>query len=189
MMQCRQKKPPFGCAWVAPALLLASILVANNSVLAMPPVVLTLSAHSNGAQIQKALDTLPPQGEVLLGPGTYEISQPLFLRHDDETLAGSGSNTVLRLVNGANCPVVILGPPIAESKCRIKHLGLLNLFIDGNRRNQKTEHWRRAGDGSEINNDGVQILGRQQCDGAACGLLPLPIWRVGHRRSQPAGGG
>jgi len=121
------------------------------------PVILTLSANSSGADIQKALDGLPPNGEVLLGAGKYEISQPLMLRHDYETLRGSGSGTVLHLANGADCPVIILGPPMNELKRPAAHLRLADLFIDGNRKNQKVELWKSAGDGSEFNNNGVQI--------------------------------
>ena len=80
-----------------------------------PPVVLTLSPSTNTADIQKALDSLPPFGEVVLGPGRYEISQPLLLRHDYETLRGSGPGTILHLANNADCPVVILGPPMTEA--------------------------------------------------------------------------
>jgi hypothetical protein len=156
MQQCSHRKFRTGCELLASVLLLVSAAM-GGPVFDTPPVLLTLSAQSNGAQIQTALDALPPHGEVLLKAGTYEISQPLFLRHDDETLCGSGPATGLHLANGANCPVVILGPPITGPAHRATHLSLLNLMIDGNRKNQKTEHWRRAGDGSEINNDGVQI--------------------------------
>ena len=121
------------------------------------PAVLTLPANSTCAEIQKALDDLPPNGEVFLGAGTYEISQPLMLRHDYETLRGSGPGTILHLADGADCPVVILGPPMTETKHPATHLLLAHLLIDGNRKNQKAELWRSAGDGSQVNNNGVQI--------------------------------
>jgi hypothetical protein len=121
------------------------------------PVVLTLSVNASAAEIQKALDGLPPHGEVLLSAGTYEISKPLMLRHDYETLLGSGPATILHLADGAGCPVVILGPPLNETKTPAAHLLLANLLIDGNRKNQKLELWRIAGDGSVFDNNGVQI--------------------------------
>jgi hypothetical protein len=139
---------------------LVLVLVPNNRAQAMGedfPVIRTLSASARTDEIQKALDGLPPHGEVLLGSGTYEISQPLMLRHDYETLRGNGPSTILHLANGADCPVVILGPPMSESKRRASHLLLADLMIDGNRGKQKAEFWRCAGDGSEINNNGVQI--------------------------------
>ena len=122
-----------------------------------PAFILTLRANANGAEIQKALDGLPPRGEVVLSPGTYEISEPLMLRHDYETLRGSGPGTVLHLANGAVCPVVILGPPMSETKHQATHLLLASLLIDGNRKNQQRELWRTAGDGSEFNNNGVEV--------------------------------
>jgi parallel beta-helix repeat protein len=119
--------------------------------------VVNLSSNTSGADIQKALDSLPPNGEVVLSTGTYEISQPLMLRHDYETLRGSGLGTVLHLANQAGCPVVILGPPMTEIKHPATHLRLADLLIDGNRQNQKIELWKSAGDGSEFMNNGVQI--------------------------------
>lgn len=125
--------------------------------LAATPGVIRLAPGASNDEIQRALDTLPPNGEVLLGPGQYEISQPLMLRRDYATLRGSGPSTVLHLANGADCPVVILGPPMTQTKRPAGHLCLADLFIDGNRQHQKVELWRFAGDGSEFNNNGVQI--------------------------------
>jgi hypothetical protein len=122
-----------------------------------PPVSVRLPAYSTGEDIQKALDGLPANGEVLLSPGIYEISQPLLLQHDYETLRGSGTGTILHLADGAECPVVILAPPMAQTKHQATHLRLASLLIDGNRKNQKREFWRAAADGSEFNNNGVQI--------------------------------
>ncbi len=128
-----------------------------NAAFGAPPVIVTLPANSTGAEIQKALDGLPPNGEVVLSAGTYEISQPLLLRHDYQTLRGSGPATLLHLADGADCPVVILGPPMTQTQPPAAHLRLADLRIDGNRKNQKLEFWRTAGDGSEFNNNGVQI--------------------------------
>ena len=131
--------------------------LAGNAAYAKPPVIITLSATSSGAEIQKALDSLPPKGEVILLEGRYEISHPLRLRHDYMTLRGSGPKTLLHLSAAANCPVVILGPPLTRGKRPLSHVRLANLQIYGNRRNQKVELWRTVGDGSEFNNDGVEI--------------------------------
>jgi hypothetical protein len=128
-----------------------------NTAFGAPPAIITLSTNSSTAQIQKALDALPPNGEVVLSAGTYEISQPLMLQHDYQTLRGSGPATILHLADGADCPVVVLGPPMTKTQHPAAHLRLANLRIDGNRKNQKLELWRTAGDGSELNNNGVQI--------------------------------
>jgi hypothetical protein len=129
----------------------------GNAVLGASPVIVTLSARAGGAEIQKALDGLPPNGEVVLGAGTYQITRPLMLRHNYETLRGSGPATILHLADKANCPMVVLGPPMAETKHPAAHLRLADLMIDGNRKNQKVEFWRSAGDGSEFKNDGVLL--------------------------------
>src|SRR5580692_5718055 len=73
--------------------------------------VITMAPGSSEESIQRTLDRLPEGGEVLLPPGTYDIRRPIVLRYDRVTLRGSGSNTVLRLADKANCPVVILGSP------------------------------------------------------------------------------
>lgn len=131
--------------------------VLQNAAFGAPPAVFTFAAGATGAQIQAALDGLPPGGEVVLEAGTYEIKEPLMLRHNNVTLRGAGSSTILHLADGADCPVVILGPPISSKHHIANHLRLANLMIDGNRKNQKVEFWRSAGDGSEVNNNGVQI--------------------------------
>jgi hypothetical protein len=46
---------------------------------------------------------------------------------------------------------------MTQTKHPAAHLRLADLRIDGNRKNQKQELWRIAGDGSEFNNNGVQI--------------------------------
>jgi parallel beta-helix repeat protein len=124
---------------------------------AVTPAILDLSSNSTCAQIQTALDNAPPGAEVVLSAGTYQISQPLLLRHNDLTLRGSGPGTILYLTDNADCPVVILGPPMNETKHPATHLRLADLVIDGNRKNQSVELWRSAGDGSEINNNGIQV--------------------------------
>lgn len=119
--------------------------------------VLKIPPSASSAEIQKALDALPVNGEVVLEAGTFEISQPLMLRHDHITLRGSGPATILHLANDADCPVVILGPPMTETKHPATHLCVADLSIDGNRAHQKVELWKSAADGSEFNNNGIQI--------------------------------
>lgn len=136
-------------------LLLPALAVISNS--SPVPASVTLPANTPEAEIQKALDNLPANGEVVLSPGNYDISKPLCLNHDHLTLRGNGRATVLHLVNAANCPVVMIGPALNEPQHPVSHLTLTSLMIDGNRKNQKTEHWKSTGDGSLINNDGIEI--------------------------------
>src|SRR5581483_5611165 len=113
--------------------------------------------NSTGEDIQQALDRLPDGGEVVLGPGTYVVHQPIVLRHDHQTLRGSGPKTVLFLADGADCPVVILGSPSERPTRTTTNLRLANLTIDGNRSHQRVEGWQVAVDGSWLNNNGIDI--------------------------------
>ncbi len=133
------------------------LLTAGVPVSAADSRILTIPASSTGADIQNALDQLPDGGEVVLAAGTFEIHQPIILRHDHQTLRGSGYNTVLMLADSANCPVVILGSPLKARRDATANVRLADVLIDGNRRNQSAELWRTARDGSLINNNGVAI--------------------------------
>ena len=124
------------------------------------PVAITLPSGVTDVQIQQALDALPKRGgEVVLPPEKISIRQPVVLRRDNQTLRGSGTATILRLADNANCPVLILGEPVNHPKRTVSHLRVADLFIDGNRRNQQRELWRLAGEGSQIRNNGITIQG------------------------------
>lgn len=117
-----------------------------------------LPAGITSAEIQQALDILPESGgEVVLPPGTFEVRQPIVLQRDHQTLRGSGDATILRLADGANCPVIILGEPVNNPQSTVKHLRLSNFFIDGNRYQQQRELWRLQGEGSDIRNNGITV--------------------------------
>ena len=143
------------------SLLLLTPGAIGDAAFGSPPIIIKLPANATSVEIQMALDRLPPNGELVLAPGTYEISRPLMLRHDYQTLRGIPARLhhPLHLSNGADCaPVMILGPPMTETRApRSTHLFVADLLIDGNRKNQKREFWKSAGDGCEFNNNGVQI--------------------------------
>lgn len=132
--------------------------------------IVTIAANSNPEQIQTALDSLPEGGEVVLAPGTYEIRHPIMLQRDHLTLRGSGSTTVLRLADKANCPVVIMGSPMAATQRTTSHLRLADLEIDGNRSNQQMEFWHSAADGSQLNNNGIDVweVNDSSVEGVTC---------------------
>ncbi len=126
----------------------------------MEPVVVILPPGVTGGEIQQALDALPQGGgEVILPPGQIAIHQPITLRRDFQTLSGSGTATVLRLEDGANCPVIIMGEPVNSPQQTIKHLRIGELTIDGNRLRQQRELWKLAGEGSQIRNNGIIVQG------------------------------
>lgn len=135
------------------------------------PVVVTLHSGMTGAEIQQALDLLPDVGgEVVLPAGDYEVSQPIVLRRDNQTLRGAGNTTILSLADDANCPVIIMGEPVNHPGHVVKHLRVSGLCIDGNRLAQQRELWRLAGEGSEIRNNGitVQSVGDSTVENVTC---------------------
>src|SRR5258708_1916435 len=87
-------------------------LVSSFSLFA-EPAVLELPANSTDKEIQGALDRVATGGEVHLAAGTYLIHQPILLQGEHQTLRGSGLTTILKLADGADCPVVILGAPLS----------------------------------------------------------------------------
>ena len=124
------------------------------------PTVVRLQPGATGGEIQRALDALPATGgEVVLPPGKISIRQPLVLRRDFQTLRGSGTATVLRLADDANCPVIIMGEPVNDPQQTIKNLRVSDLSIDGNRAHQQRELWKLEGEGSEIRNNGITVQG------------------------------
>jgi hypothetical protein len=139
-------------------LVFPAVCLAVSPTPATEAVKLTLPPGATSAEIQQGLDLLPASGgEVVLPAGTIEVRQPIVLRRDHQTLRGSGEATVLRLADGANCPVIILGEPVNNPHSTVKDLRVSDLFIDGNRSHQQRELWRLQGEGSEIRNNGITV--------------------------------
>ncbi|MGA9776641.1 MAG: NosD domain-containing protein [Verrucomicrobiia bacterium] len=137
---------------------LTYLAVSQLSVQAAQPMVIHLAGGATGMQIQRALDLLPESGgEVVLPAGVFTIYQPIVLRRDHQTLRGAGKETILRLADGANCPVIIMGEPVNNPQHTIRYLCVNNLFIDGNRSHQQRELWRLFGEGSQIRNNGITV--------------------------------
>jgi hypothetical protein len=80
-------------------------------------------------------------GEVRLGPGTYLCGEPIVISANGVTLRGAGAATVLRLADGANCPVIIVGDIADEPRKEVADIRVSSLAIDGNREKQGTECW------------------------------------------------
>lgn len=118
---------------------------------------LKVAPAAGGEGIQHALEQLGVGGEIVLSRGTYPVHQPIILREDGQALHGAGAGTILRLADGANCPVVILAPPVDRTKGPTKGLRLYDLLIDGNRTHQQSELWHFLQNGARINNNGIQV--------------------------------
>ncbi len=137
---------------------LAYLAVSQLPVQANQPMVIHLATGATVVQIQRALDLLPESGgEVVLPAGVFTVDQPIVLRRDHQTLRGSGKETILRLADGANCPVIIMGEPVNNPRHTIRYLCVSSLFIDGNRSHQQRELWRLLGEGSQIRNNDITI--------------------------------
>ena len=154
-----QSNPPARILAAAGVFLLIGLLpVLALSPAGGPTVMLYPGTAPEDREIQQALDRLPPTGgTVMLAPGCYVIRHPLELTRDHETLRGSGETTVLRLADGADCPVVIMGSPAARPERIVQELCLADLMIDGNRRHETVERWVDASNTSGIQNNGVMI--------------------------------
>ncbi len=126
--------------------------------------VVTLSPDASSAAIQRALDGLEDGGEVILPAGTYTIDRPILLNRNNLTLRGSGPTTLLLLADDADCPVIVMGAATSRLNPPTAHLRLASLTIDGNRKHQAREFWQAAVDGSQLNNNGIDIWNTVECE-------------------------
>ena len=133
-------------------------LVTGIPAAATTPVFHQLRPGVSDVEIQQALDALPEAGGVVVLPqGTITITRPISLKRSHQTLRGAGMATVLRLADGANCPVIILGEPVNQPSYTVSDVCVDSLFIDGNRYGQQRELWQEQGEGSEIRNNGITV--------------------------------
>jgi hypothetical protein len=115
------------------------------------------------AELRVALSRIQPGETILLAPGTYEVSTPIVLSVDNITLEGAGDATVLRLADGANCPVVFVGLDEPSPSRFVLGVQVRRLHIDGNRENQTSEHWRPPGPGGWFTNNGITFRQTKDC--------------------------
>lgn len=142
--------------------LIAGTFVALVSALLLKPAPGFASGQSvpvsaGGAGIQQMLDRLGPGGHVILKKGTYVVREPIILDKDGQSLTGEGSDTTLFLADGANCPLLILGPPKEKITTLTHGLYVADLILDGNRIHQQREHWKVLRDGVIVNNNGIHV--------------------------------
>jgi len=94
------------------------------------------------ADIQKAIDKLPAQGGLVLitADAPVVIQRSIVINRDNVTLAGEGQGaTVLRLADGANAPVIVMGDDAATPGVTRTNIHVRDLTIDGNRGAQTSE--------------------------------------------------
>lgn len=90
--------------------------------------------------IQNAINDLPPEGgQVFIQAGTYTCKAPIIIDRDNIELHGEGPATLLRLADGANVPMLILGQTIPVPTATRHNIVVADLTIDGNRQKQTFE--------------------------------------------------
>jgi hypothetical protein len=140
--------------------MLLYVLILSRTPPVTSPRQIDLPSDVTEDQIQQALNILPDSGgEVHLPAGIFEINRPLVLDRNNQTLSGTGESTILHLVAGANCPVIIMGQPVNHPTKIVRNVRITNCFIDGNRSQQDRELWTLTGEGSQIHNNGVTVQG------------------------------
>lgn len=108
---------------------------AGNGPRSVPP-------SGGGAAVQRAIARLGPEGgEIRLTAGSYLCKSPIIIDKSDVKLSGAGEATVLKLVDAANCPVLIVGDPAPDPRRAVHGVRLSDFEIDGNRESQKFECW------------------------------------------------
>lgn len=93
-------------------------------------------------EIQKAIDSLnAPGGTVVIRAFKQlpvVINKSILINRDNVTLRGEGG-VILRLANGAQAPVIIMGSDAATPSVTRRNIHVSDLIIDGNRTNQASE--------------------------------------------------
>lgn len=114
------------------------VLISFISVIGAAQAAIVKGKHC--AAIQKAINQLPAAGgEVRIPEGVYLCHKPIVIDRDNVSLRGEGAGTLLRLADGANSPVVVMGQAIPIPDTQRRHIVVSDLMIDGNRHNQSSE--------------------------------------------------
>jgi parallel beta helix pectate lyase-like protein len=100
----------------------------------------TVPASAGCAGIQAAIDALPAAGgQVVVQAGTFTCSRMLVINRDNVDLRGQGAATLLRLADGANAPVLVIGDTVPVPAATRRNIHVSDLVIDGNRAAQSLE--------------------------------------------------
>jgi hypothetical protein len=104
------------------------------------PGVSMVPPSSGCAGIQAALDSLGAEnGTVRLDAGLYVCTEPIVIDRDRVTLQGVGPSTIIKLADGANSPVLVIGDDSPTPAKTVRHVRVVDLFIDANREHQTVE--------------------------------------------------
>lgn len=82
------------------------------------------------------------------------IEKPLVFSTENQVIDGKGR--ILKLKNGVNCPVIIIGDEKnVEPELSVSNITIKNFVIDGNKDGQQTEYWENIPNG--FRNNGITI--------------------------------
>jgi hypothetical protein len=113
------------------------------------------------SDIQTAIDNLPSQGgEITILAGTYTCNMPLLINRDNVSLTGQGAGTILRLAEGANAPLMVIGETFTPPALIRRNIKVANLMLDGNKTAQTFECWGGPCDSgglTAIRNNGITL--------------------------------
>lgn len=119
----------------------------------------------DGRAINAAIASLPEGGGVVvLGPALFPVSESIVIDRDGVELRGMGRETTLRLVDGANRSVVVVGGTATPVARIVRDIAVGHLAIDGNRGAQKFECCGGpcdTGGLTFIRNNGVTVRGAE----------------------------
>ena len=117
----------------------------------------------DGESIQTAIAGLPDGGGVIvLGPTLFPVSRAIVIDRDGVELLGLGRETILRLTDGANSSVIIIGSITTPVARIVRNISVGHLSIDGNRGAQQFECCGGpcdTGGMTFIRNNGITVRG------------------------------
>ncbi|MGD9030705.1 MAG: right-handed parallel beta-helix repeat-containing protein, partial [Anaerolineae bacterium] len=110
--------------------------------------------------IQSAIDGLPPSGgQIVVKAGTYTCTQSIVIDRDNVDLRGQGSATILRLGDGVNLPLLVVGQTSTPPTLVRTNVHVSDLTLDGNRDNQDYECYEDDCEANPIRNNGITLRG------------------------------
>ncbi|MBM3863862.1 MAG: right-handed parallel beta-helix repeat-containing protein [Verrucomicrobia bacterium] len=119
----------------------------------------------DGAAINEAIRTLPPAGGVvILGPSLFPIAEAVVIDRDGIELRGTAKQTLLKLAERVNCPVIVVGSTATPPARIVRNITVGHLVIDGSRASQQHECYGGDCDNgglTHIRNNGITVRGAE----------------------------
>jgi hypothetical protein len=119
----------------------------------------------DAAAINAAIRSLPPTGGVvILGPSLFTIAEAVVIDRDGIELRGTAKQTLLKLAERANCPVIVVGSTSTPVTRIVRNVRVGNLVIDGSRASQQFECYSGDCDNgglTHIRNNGITVRGAE----------------------------